>query len=584
MPRIGLHVLVLTGLIMALTGLGAGAQRGTATPARAAAGDKPAPSARFAKFTPVTDAMLINPDPADWINWRRTLDAWGYSPLKQINRSNVHQLQLVWARPLGPGNQMPSPVVYQGVLYIPQPYGLVQAIDGITGDLLWEYQKKFEINPDDIFISRMRSLAIYGDKIITATNDAHLVALDARTGEVVWDQTVADNKLGYRYTSGPIVAKGKIIAGITGCEHYKNDVCFISAHDPQTGKELWRTSTVARPGEPGGETWGDLPLNRRAGSDVWINGSYDPKLNLVFFSTAQAKPWARVSRKTDGDALYTNCTLALDPDTGKIVWYHQFTPGETHDLDDVFENSLIDYDGRSSVFKMGKMGILWELDRRTGKFVAAHDLGYQTLVEFDPQTGEVRYRRDMVPKLDTRIKFCPDLQGIRNWRATAYPPETRALYIPIHPSCVEGTFGEASADQEGIFYFYQDPKKTGWRSSGSTPHPASPNYNGYLIAMDIKSGRILWRHSMRSRPGSAALTTAGGLVVGADTEGYVYVDDAATGKVLFQTRLATNGTGFPVTYAIDGTQYLVVPGANRGTSGGAALYVFALPAPARGAL
>ena len=149
---------------------------------------------------------------------------------------------------------------------------------------------------------------------------------------------------------------------------------------------------------------------------------------------------------------------------------------------------------------------------------------------------------------------------------------------------MEGTFGEATADQEGIFYFYRDPKKTGWRSAGSSPHPASPNYNGYLVAMDIKSGRILWRHSMRSRPGSAALTTAGGLVVGADTEGYVFIDDAATGKALFQTRLATNGTGFPVTYAIDGIQYVAVPGGNRGASGGAALYVFALPAGARGAL
>src|SRR3989442_1303171 len=246
MPRIGLHVLVLTGLFIVLTMPGAGAQRGTNAPDRGATAENQA-SARFKNFTPVTDGML--------------------------------------------------------------------------------------------------TLAIYGDKIVIATNDAHLVALDARTGEVMWDQRVADAKLGYRYTSGPIIAKGKIIAGITGCEHYKDDICFISAHDPQTGKELWRTSTVARPGEPGGESWGDLPLNRRAGSDVWINGSYDPKLNLVFFSTAQAKPWARVSRKTDGDALYTNCTLALDPDTGKIVWYHQFTPGETHDLDDVFENTLIDYDG-----------------------------------------------------------------------------------------------------------------------------------------------------------------------------------------------------------------------------------------------
>jgi alcohol dehydrogenase (cytochrome c) len=233
---------------------------------------------------------------------------------------------------------------------------------------------------------------------------------------------------------------------------------------------------------------------------------------------------------------------------------------------------------------MGKMGILWELDRRTGKFVAAHDLGYQTLVEFDPQTGQVRYRRDMIPKPDTRIKFCPDLRGIRNWMSTAYHPETRALYIPIHPTCVEGTFGDAPAEQEGIFNFYRDPNKTGWRSVGSSSHPGSPDHRGHLIAMDIRSGRILWRHSTRSAPGTAALTTGGGLVVGADTDGYLFVDDAATGKVLFQTRLVTNATGFPITYAIDGTQYLAIVGTNRGTSGGAAIYVFALPAGARSAL
>jgi alcohol dehydrogenase (cytochrome c) len=241
------------------------AQQGGGRTPTGAAPEKANPSARLKDFKRVTDAMLENPDPADWLHWRRTLDAWGYSPLNQINPSNAHQLQLVWTQPLGPGNMQPTPLVHQGVLCVPQPYGLVQALDGLTGDLLWQDQKKVELNPDDIFLSRIRSLAIYGDKIIVNTSDAHIVALNARTGEVAWDHAVADYKLGYRYTSGPIIAKGKIIAGMTGCERYKDDICSVSAHDPQTGRELWRTSTIARPGEPGGETWGDLPLNRRAG-------------------------------------------------------------------------------------------------------------------------------------------------------------------------------------------------------------------------------------------------------------------------------------------------------------------------------
>ena len=338
-------------------------------------------------FEQVTDAMLQDPDPADWLNWRRTLDGWGYSPLDQIDRGNVHELQLVWGWPIGRGLSQPTPLVYDGVMYIPSPRNVVQAVDAVSGDRLWEYGRDFEAAEALEAVGagmRTRSIAIYGDKIYVNTSDAHIVALDARTGEVAWDHTVADYRLGYRYTSGPIVVAGRIVAGMTGCQNYKNDVCFISAHDPETGEEVWRTSTIARPGEPGGDTWGDLPLTFRAGADSWIPGSYDPETNLTFWSTSQAKPWARVSRKTDGDALYTNSVLALDPETGALEWYFQFVPGETHDLDDVFESVLIDHRGRRSLFKMGKHGILWELDRATGAFVAAHDLGYQDVLDVDP--------------------------------------------------------------------------------------------------------------------------------------------------------------------------------------------------------
>ena len=173
----------------------------------------------------------------------------------------------------------------------------MHARDAATGEPIWEYKKDFEGSPNETFRSRMRSIAIYDDKIYVNTSDAHIVALNARTGEVVWDHTVADWKLGYRYTSGSIVVNGQIVAGMTGCERYKNDVCFISAHDPQTGHELWRTSTIARPGELGGDTWSDLPLVFRAGGDAWIPGTYDPQTNLMYWSTAQAKPWARISRE-----------------------------------------------------------------------------------------------------------------------------------------------------------------------------------------------------------------------------------------------------------------------------------------------
>ncbi|MCY3844551.1 MAG: PQQ-binding-like beta-propeller repeat protein [Acidobacteria bacterium] len=523
-------------------------------------------------FEPVTDAMLQEPDPADWLNWRRTLDGWGYSPLDQIDRGNVHELQLVWGWPIGRGLSQPTPLVYDGVMYIPSPRNVVQAVDAVTGDRLWEYGRDFEAADALEAVGagmRTRSIAIYGDKIYVNTSDAHIVALDARTGEVAWDHTVADYRLGYRYTSGPIVVAGRIVAGMTGCQNYKNDVCFISAHDPETGEEVWRTSTIARPGEPGGDTWGDLPLTFRAGADSWIPGSYDPETNLTFWSTSQAKPWARVSRKTDGDALYTNSVLALDPATGELEWYFQFVPGETHDLDDVFESVLIDHRGRRSLFKMGKHGILWELDRATGAFVAAHDLGYQDVLDVHPDTGEVTYRPEMIPVAGVELSFCPDFGGIRNWRASAYHPETQLLYIPIHPTCVRGMFTELEQVEGNDYY-----ANRGWFSRGSTVHPASGEHAGHLIAMDIDTGEIRWRHSTATRPGTAALTTAGGLVVSGDSDRHLFIHDVEDGGLLFETRLPASAQGFPITYAVDGRQYLAVPVGGDRTN---AVYVFALP-------
>src|SRR6476659_8986882 len=386
--------------------------------------------AQVKEFRPVTEAMLRNPPPGDWLNWRRTDNAWGYSPLDQITRQNVGQLQLAWSWSMDDtGSQQATPLVYDGVMYLPNPKGVIQALDAATGDLIWEYrpeateapapprgealtgggaeqtaiprpsQRSAAAGAGDTGRGIQRNVAIFGDRIFATTNDAHIVAIDARTGKRVWETTVADSKLGYGYTSGPIIVRGKVMAGLTGCARYKYDVCFITGHDAATGKELWRTSTIARPGEPGGDTWGDLPLTFRAGSDAWIPGSYDPDSNLIYWGTAQAKPWARVARGTDGDALYTNSTLALDPDSGKMKWYYQHLRGETHDMDEVFESVLIDLNGRKSLFKMGKLGILWQIDRTNGAFVHATDLGYQNLVEVGPESGKVTYRPEKIPRI-----------------------------------------------------------------------------------------------------------------------------------------------------------------------------------------
>jgi PQQ-dependent dehydrogenase (methanol/ethanol family) len=538
------------------------------------------------EFKPVTDAMLLNPDPADWPNWRRTLDGWGYSPLKQINTRNVHQLQLAWSWGLSPGLSQPTPLVSNGTMYVPSPGGGVQALDAANGDLLWEY-KHATRDGGAAPTSPMRNLAIYGDKVYVTTADARMVALNARTGVVAWDHQVADTKLGYSYSSGPIVVKSMIVAGITGCSRYKNDVCFISAHDSQTGTELWRTSTIARPGEPGGDTWGELPLMLRAGGDAWIAGSYDPGTNLIYWGTAQAKPWTRFARGTDGDALYTNCTLAIEPATGRIAWYYQHIPGETHDMDETFERILVDSPGRASVYTMGKLGILWELDRKTGAFLSVHDLRYQNLLDVDPRTGKATYRPNMIPKAGVELEFCPSSSGFKSLRAMAYHPDTQAFYIPLNLHCERGTFSGDVKRVEG-----------GGGSGGvrrkNLMHPESPDGLGELLAMHARTGQVLWRHRTRSPPNTSALTTGGGLVVVGDWDRYVYVHDALTGQILFQTRLPTSVQGFPITYAVNGKQYLAIPagtgGGQWGTTipaelipekkiapGSNAMFVFALP-------
>jgi alcohol dehydrogenase (cytochrome c) len=508
------------------------------------------------EFRSVTDAMLLNPDPADWLNWRRTLDGWGYSPLNQINKQNVQELQLAWSWGLSPGQSQPNPLVANGVMYIPIPGGGAQALDAANGDLLWEY-KSTPLGDGPPRTGPMRNLALYGDKVYIAAADARLIALNARTGAVAWDHQVADPKLGYAYSSGPIVVKGMIVAGINGCQRYKQDVCFISAHDSETGKQLWRTSIIARPGEPGGDTWGDLPLVFRAGGDAWIPGSYDPTSNLIFWGTSQAKPWTRFARGTDGDALFTNCTLAIDAATGKIVWYFQHIPGETHDMDENFERILIDTDGRTSVFTMGKLGILWELDRRTGAFLSVHDLGYQNVLDVDRRTGKATYRPEMIPEAGVELEFCPSSTGFKSLRAMAYHPETQAFYIPLILACQAGTFNEVKRVEGG--------GGSGGGRRKNLMHPASPDGIGELLAMHAKSGKVIWRHRTRMPPNTSALTTGGGLVIVGGFDRYLYVHDAETGKILFQTRLPTTVQGFPITYAVKGRQYLAVP---VGTGGG----------------
>ena len=549
----------------------------TAHPAAAQEGD----------FTPVTDEVLQNPDPADWLNWRRTLDGWGYSPLDQVDRDNVGELRLVWSWGLEPGVSQTTPIVRDGVLYVANPGNVVQALDAATGDFLWEYRREMDERRRPA--AQMRSLAIYEDLIVLNTVDAHVVGLDARTGAVRWDTDVAPDQEGYGFSSGPVVADGTIVAGLRGCERFREDTCYIVGVDGRTGRLAWRTSTIARPGERGGDTWGDLPLLFRAGSDAWIPGSYDPADRLVYYGTAQAKPWSRDARGTDGDALYSNSTLALDPATGEMRWFFQHIPGDSHDMDETFERILIDYDGRRSVFSMGKLGILWELDRTTGAFTRAVDLGYQNLADVDPETGEFTYREGMVSGVGEELFFCPSTGGFKSLRAMSYHPDTGALYVPLNLQCETAAFGPVERRAGG-------GGTGGVRGRLNHFHPDAPGLLGEFQALDVRTGETLWKHRRRAPYNTAALTTGGGLAFIGDWERHVFAYDAATGELLWRSRLTTMANGYPITYAVDGRQYVafgaggplggsswtsVIPAdlipEKRNPRSGNAIFVFAVP-------
>ena len=549
----------------------------------------PVGTAQVNDFTPVTDTVLQHPDAADWLSWRRTLDGQAHSPLDQITTENVGRLRLTWSWSLGEGSQQTTPLVYDGILYIANPGEIVQALDAATGELLWEYRRDAPY-PDNRSGGPPagrphRNIAIYQDKIYLNTADAHVIAIDARTGEPVWDTDVGKGA-GYQYSSGSIIADGTVVSGLTGCGRYRDDTCYIVGLDAGTGQERWRTSTIALPGDRGGDSWGDLPVMFRAGSDSWIPGSYDPVTRTLFHGTSQAKPWARAARGTDGDALYTNSTLALDPASGEMKWYFQHLPGETLDMDEVFERILINYDGKRSVFSMGKIAVLWELALETGQFRSAHDLGYQTVADIDPASGRVTYRDGTNPVLGEEVFWCPSTSGFKSWRAMSYHPGIEAFYIPIILNCETGIFGPVDQIEGG--------GGTGPVRRTNHFHPDSPDQLGEFLAMSMRTGEVLWRQRFRTPINSAALTTAGGLAIAGDWDRNLYIFDAADGDILWQTRLPTSVQGFPITYAVDGTQYLAVPVGSGGASwgglipadlvpektrpvGGNGLYVFALP-------
>jgi alcohol dehydrogenase (cytochrome c) len=555
-------------------------------------------------FQAVTDAVLRNPPPADWLMWRRTLNSWGYSPLQDITPDNVRTMRMVWTRALGPGIQEGTPLVHDGVMYFPNPLDVVEALDAKTGDLKWQYRRKL---PDDLnkffpVPAINRNLAIYGNLIIDTSADDYVFALNAQTGALAWETKILDYQKGAQQTSGPIVANGKVISG-RGCEPEGGpEACVITAHDARTGRELWRTRTIPQPGEPGSDTWGDVPYEERLHVGTWMVPSYDPELNLIYIGTSVTSPAPKyLIGGVANTHLYHNCTLAIDADTGRIVWYYQHVV-DHWDLDHPFERLLVDTAVTPNVDEVrwinprikpgerrkvitgvpGKTGLVYTLDRQTGEFLWARPTVLQTVVSrIDGATGAVEVNRDTLFTAAGQTVFvCPTTNGGKNWEASAYSPLTNVMYVPLRNTCAEGTAVAESRKKTSLYGVAYKQAQVAPDNGGNV---------GTIYAISAETGVTAWKFEQRAGTMSV-VATGGGLLFGGDVNGRFRAFDQRSGKVLWEINLGSPVTGYPISYAVDGKQYVAVSTGvsltQSGLSGltpelrpstGNNLFVFALP-------
>ncbi len=528
----------------------------------------PTPAAASARpWRPVTDAMLKSPDPADWLMWRRTLDSWGYSPLDQIKPSNAKGLRLIWSRALPSGLYEGTPLVHDGVMYIVEPRDRIEAVDAATGDPIWQFERKYA---DDFKGNgSKRNIAIFGDTLVSSSADGFVYAVDARTGKQVWETKVTDFRTQPASTSsGPIVAGGKVISGRNCAATAGPDACVIVANDALTGKELWRTHTMPRPGEPGDETWGGVPWEKRLQVGTWMPPSYDPELNLIYVGTSVTSPTAKfMLAGNDKTYLYSVSTLALDANTGKIVWHYQHV-NDHWDFDHTFERLLVDTEvapdpkavawinprikpgERRKVITgiPGKTGIIYTLDRQTGEFLWATPTVRQNVVSsIDGATGKVTNNPAAVfTKPDQALDICPSFAGGKNWPAGSYSPRTGLMYMPLQNICsVVTSEGPNTKGQLGMGIDYKAVMPPGETNVGS------------IQAISVSTGRTAWKHEQRAGVMSL-VDTAGGVLFSADAVGRFRALDDSTGDVLWDVNLSASVGGFPISYSSGGRQFVAV--------------------------
>jgi alcohol dehydrogenase (cytochrome c) len=505
-------------------------------------------------YAAVTDDRLLKPSDADWLMIRRSYDGWGYSPLDQITPANVSRLEPAWVFSTGVSSgHEAAPLVNNGVMFFSTPSHRVVAIDAKTGTILWRYIKEVAENivaPHPT----SRGVALYGDKVFFAANDAILVALNARTGEQVWTAKVAENRNGYYMTLAPLVADGKVMVGASGGELGVRG--FVAAYDAETGNEEWRTYTVPAPGEPGSETWPKGDQWKNGGAPVWVTGNYDPQTNIAYWGTGNGGPWMGDQRP--GDNLYATSTIALDVATGKIKGHFQYVPNDSWDWDEVSPPILVDYQRQGRTVKglidVSRSGYLWFLERTDGpiNFVDGRPFVKQNVFRsLDAKTGRPDVDPARKPGTGKTADFCPSHWGGKNWPPIAYSPKTRMIYIPANENLCGTLVGRPATYTPGASY-------TG---ATSTLYLApGARHIGEVQAWNVDTGQRVWTHTYgASANWGPMLATAGGLVFsGGTNDRKFHAFDAATGKLLWEFPTNSGITGQPTSFSIDGKQYIAV--------------------------
>ena len=508
------------------------------------------------EYAPVTDVRLTNPEPENWLMYRRTYDSQGYSPLDQINAENVAGLKPLWTFSTGmrEGHQAP-PVVNDGAMFVTTPHNHLLALDAASGEQRWRYQRDL---PEDL--SQMhptnRGVALYGKLVFMATADCYLVALDATTGDVVWEAEVEDYGRGYYMTLAPLVAEGKVMVGVSGGEFGIRG--FVAAFDAMSGEPAWKAYTIPSPGEPGSESWpGDSW--KTGGVPVWITGSYDPATKLSYWGTGNGGPWTGDVRA--GDNLYATSVIALDVATGEMRGHHQYHWNDSWDWDEVSAPLLIDFEraGRTiaGLVHPGRNGYLWFLERRSDGAIAYVDakayVEQDVFTALDPQTGRPSYDETKKPRIGEPATFCPSHWGGKDWPPAAFSPRTRLLYVPANDNVCATLGGVAEEYRPGRTFMGADTETFTLVVDADAPSI------GELQAWHVDTFEEAWTVPFESHNWGPVLATAGDVVfMGGTADRYFRAFDANTGAELWRQRTNSGVTGVPSSYAVDGKQYVAV--------------------------